>query len=285
MKILLAVDFSAASEVAANEVAARSWPAGTSIEVLSVLDTTNLLDEIIVQDLLQRWEGRAQSLAKPLRATAIVLKGDPKAVIVDRAKETGADFIVLGSHDAMGLERFLLGSVARSVVRHASGSVMVVRAAITKDAPRRILLATDGSESSKRAAASVAERPWPAGTEVRVFSAVEIALTPLQSAFVPPFVENEQMEVLRAQAMKRAEEAIAQAEQILSGAGLKTSESISVLVESPKQTIVDEAAKWGADLVVVGSHGMRGIDRFLLGSVSEAVAMHAGCSVEVIRII
>lgn len=43
------------------------------------------------------------------------------------------------------------------------------------------------------------------------------------------------------------------------------------------------AKEWGADLIVVGSHGLRGITRLLIGSVAEAVAMHAHCSVEVIR--
>jgi len=60
------------------------------------------------------------------------------------------------------------------------------------------------------------------------------------------------------------------------------SESTSVLLDTPKAIILDEAARWGADLIVFGSHGHRGLDR-LLGSVSEAVAMHAGCSVEVIH--
>ena len=64
---------------------------------------------------------------------------------------------------------------------------------------------------------------------------------------------------------------------------ISTSESISVLVESPKKIILDEAGQWGADLIFAGSHGRRGLDRFLLGSVSEAVALHAPCSVEVVR--
>jgi nucleotide-binding universal stress UspA family protein len=51
----------------------------------------------------------------------------------------------------------------------------------------------------------------------------------------------------------------------------------------PKAVILDEAGQWGADLIVVGSHGWRGIDRLMMGSVSESVAMHAHCSVEVIR--
>jgi nucleotide-binding universal stress UspA family protein len=47
--------------------------------------------------------------------------------------------------------------------------------------------------------------------------------------------------------------------------------------------IFQEAAEWGADLIVAGSHGRRGASRFLLGSVSEPVAFHAKCSVEIIR--
>jgi hypothetical protein len=51
----------------------------------------------------------------------------------------------------------------------------------------------------------------------------------------------------------------------------------------PGSMIVDYADKWGADLIVVGSHGRRGLKRVLIGTVAEAVAMHSHCSVEVIR--
>jgi nucleotide-binding universal stress UspA family protein len=50
-----------------------------------------------------------------------------------------------------------------------------------------------------------------------------------------------------------------------------------------KDVILDEAETWGADLIVVGSHGYHGLRRFLLGSVSQAVAAHAPCSVEIVR--
>ena len=91
------------------------------------------------------------------------------------------------------------------------------------------------------------------------------------------------MEKLREEAMQRAQDAIRTAEETVAAGGLKTSEALSVLLESPKQIILDEAKQWGADLIVLGSHGHRGINRFLLGSISEAVAMHAECSVELIR--
>lgn len=56
-----------------------------------------------------------------------------------------------------------------------------------------------------------------------------------------------------------------------------------LLEGSPKKTIVDETERWGADLVVLGSHGHGPARRFLLGSVAQAVTLHAPCSVEVVR--
>jgi len=69
--------------------------------------------------------------------------------------------------------------------------------------------------------------------------------------------------------------------KMLAEAGFKV--STLVLTGDAKTMILDEAADWPADLIVVGSHGRKGIGRFLLGSVSEAVARHAACSVEIVR--
>jgi nucleotide-binding universal stress UspA family protein len=83
-----------------------------------------------------------------------------------------------------------------------------------------------------------------------------------------------------------------QAEKTLSKAATKLREgkgsnrldiTTEILIGSPKRVIVEEAEKWGADLIVVGSHGYRSWERMLLGSVSQAVAMHAECSVEIVR--
>jgi nucleotide-binding universal stress UspA family protein len=288
MKLVLAIDFSAASEVAAGELAARVWPAGTTIEVVHVLDFSHLpeptvLDQSTAADLTRHAQDLVGRVAERLHGKPVILNGDPKDAISAYAKESGADFVIVGPHQQSGLSRFMLGSVAKGIIRYAPCSIEVVRAAAPPGSPRKILLATDGFEMAALAAKSVAERPWPAGTEVRVLSAVEMVLTTYQAALEPPFVNDEAMEVLREAAMQRAQNAVAAAEEIVASSSLKTSESISVLVNSPKQIILDEAQAWGADLIVVGSHGRRGISRFLLGSVSEAVATHAACSVEVIR--
>lgn len=283
MKIILAIDFSDASATAADEVAGRAWPAGTSIEVVHALDTAHVPDSA----LLEGWTRHAQQLvdrvAKRLDAKPVVVNGEPKAAIVDYARDSGADLVIVGPHQQSGLADFMLGSVAKAVIRYAPCSVEVVRGLVPKDSPRRILLATDGSEMSMAAARSIADRPWTAGTEVRILSAVELALTTFEAAFEPPLVNDRSMEIVREAGMGRAQEAVAGAEEIIARAGLKTSEAISVLVDSPKQIILDDAKQWGADLIAVGSHGRRGISRFMLGSVSEAVATHAACTVDVIR--
>ena len=138
----------------------------------------------------------------------------------------------------------------------------------------RRAVAVDGFEGSRNAAESLAARPWPAGTEIRVWSAVDLGLSALDAAH---------LESQRAAAMQRTEDAIDSARRILEAAGLQTFSSISVFVASPKEIILQEAANWPADVIVLGSHGHGGFSGFPLGSTSEAVATHAACSVAVIR--
>ncbi|HYL73672.1 MAG TPA: universal stress protein [Bryobacteraceae bacterium] len=291
MKILLAVDSSVASDVAVNQVVGRPWPPDTIVHVLTVLEPSHLWNAAgVAQGLERSAEELVQFAARRLCSAGIeskqlVLPGDPKSVIVDQAEGLAADLVMLGSHGVTGLTRFLLGSVAANVARFAPCSVEIVRAATrTQLTPggMKILVATDGSECSEIAARSIAERPWPTGTEVRVLSVVELSV-PLFRAPVPPYFDPHAMEELRGAAMKKTEEAVMAAEQIMLNGGLQASGTEAVPSASPKELILNEAVEWGADLIVVGSHGRKGVSRFLLGSVSEAVAAHASCSVEVIR--
>jgi nucleotide-binding universal stress UspA family protein len=290
MKILVAIDHSDASEAVIKEIAARPWPAKSCVEVLNVLEYAHLWT--VSQTYEEAWQDSTALIDRAVQelrgrgveATPRMLQGDARRVILDRAKEAQADLVFVGSNGASGLAKFFLGRVAASVVSHAPCSVEIVRTREGKlPGVHKILLATDGSEFSERAARSVAERPWPEGTEIEVLSVVELVLGSAQALLEPPFVDSGQLELQRAQAMKRAQNAVSGAVEILSKAFPKVSESISVLLDGPKAVIIDEADKWGADLIVVGSHGHRGIERFLLGGVSEGVALHARCSVEVIR--
>ncbi|MBI1766476.1 MAG: universal stress protein [Acidobacteria bacterium] len=142
----------------------------------------------------------------------------------------------------------------------------------------KILLAVDGSECSNAAVASVAARPWPAGTEIRVLSALELPFVPTPETWALPDSYYVQLEEA---AKEAAEKAVGDATTQLEASGLQT--TTSVKTGQAKSVIVDEAESWGADLIVLGSHGYSGWQRFWLGSVSNAVASQAHCSVEIVR--
>jgi nucleotide-binding universal stress UspA family protein len=289
MKILLAVDSSPESDLAVKDVGARPWPPNTTVEVLSVVEPVYAPDVASLTEILNEKANQvAQTAAQRLRSsgiespTTLVLSGNPKAAIVDHAAEICADLIVVGSHRSTTGRQFLRGSVARGVVRFAPCSVEVARVE-TGPGPMKILLATDGSHYSEVAARSIAERPWPAGTTVRVLSVAEQPIR-LSKAVDRHRFDPEVMDRLQKESIKRAKEAVKFAEKIISeGRLLSASGTTAVSSAVPKQLILNEARDWGANLIVVGSHGLRGITRLLLGGVSEAIAMHALCSVEVIR--
>jgi nucleotide-binding universal stress UspA family protein len=143
MKILLAVDGSEYSAEAVGEVAARPWPRGTTVRVLSAVehitppaaevwyDVGGSLERA-QQELRKRAEQLTVDVAEALRASGLtaetaVRDGDPRSVIVDEAQDWSADLIVVGTHGHTGIKRWLLGSVAQAVVGHAPCSVEVVR--------------------------------------------------------------------------------------------------------------------------------------------------------------
>lgn len=145
----------------------------------------------------------------------------------------------------------------------------------------KILLAIDGSPCSDAAVAEVARRPWPQGSTVMVMTALEndppVAITPEAWALPGSYFEE-----LDAVLRKQGQNVVDRALQTLRSN--KTFIADAVLVPgSARAAILDEAESWGADLIVLGSHGYGALKRFLLGSVSQAVVSHAKCSVEVVR--
>jgi nucleotide-binding universal stress UspA family protein len=287
MNILLAIDHSVSSETAVSEVVARPWPSTARVCILNVVEPPPVM---VIPSLVQTATEAAQALvknaadrltARGLETSTHVIQDHPRSGIVEYAGLWGADLIVVGSHGQSAISRILLGSVAQATVRHAPCSVEVVRTTIydksSGSRAMKILLATDGSEFSVAAARSVAERPWPKGSTVRVISVAEV-ITP---AFETWYIDPRMMESLREGATTRARDAALAAEKIMGETKLDVSKAEPTGLA--RDAIIDEARDWGADLVVVGSHGLRGIARLLIGSVAEAVAVHAHCSVEVIR--
>ena len=95
--------------------------------------------------------------------------------------------------------------------------------------------------------------------------------------------ESKDLGDLGAASIEEAKRCIAAAREILSGSPLTVSAEVPEYEDRPYQVILHEAQEWHADLIVLGSHGRSGFDRVVMGSVSEAVALHAKCSVEIVR--
>jgi nucleotide-binding universal stress UspA family protein len=290
MRILLAVDTVATTEMLMAAVAARPWPVGTEARVISVVEDETVPQEVwreagyhvgaVRQEMHRRGEQVSTLSVAPLewldiKAEVAVLRGDPQWLIPFEARKWSADLILIRAHNRTDFRNLMLGSVARSVTRNAPCSVEVVRPprrgfAAASDGRMRILLATDGSEHSASAARVVAGRPWPQGTEVKVMSMVN-----------PLAYSLEELGLYRGGRTERAHRAIDEAARILTGAGLLV--TAEVVAGRPAKRIISAAREMSADLVAVGTEDRRGLRRLLYGSVSENVASGAHCSVSIVR--
>ena len=184
MKVVLALNGISHCGEIEKAVVARPWPIGSSFCLLNVLDpypfvrAPLLLDraENSVRENLESAAARLHVLGENVITQIVV--GSPRRGINAFARDWEADLVMVGSNELQDWERLLLGSTARSVVRHAPCSVEIVRPARThaNDELKRamkIMIATDGSEFSRAAFASVAARPWPAASEAKIISVPE----------------------------------------------------------------------------------------------------------------
>ena len=145
-----------------------------------------------------------------------------------------------------------------------------------------ILLAIDGSGHSEAAVDAVARRRDREDTAVRVISVVD---SYYPTTFPGEGWDPTLYDAIRKGAQERARTSVDRAASALmiDDASCKRTVTADVVSGSPKQLILEEADTFEADLIVVGSHGHGALGRFLMGSVSQSVVLHAKCSVEVVR--
>lgn len=295
MKLLLALDASRSSEAVIRQVLSRPWPEETVIGVLSVVNP-KILDAPPAQkaELVKEELDAAHRLVKfaeeqlgkrGFEATTAVVEGDPATVIVEYTRLWNIDLTFLGAVGKSKIEKFFIGKVAKTVFRDAPCSVEIVRRTgggegepcETGRNPMNILTASDGSPYGEAAVRSIAERPWPEGSVIRVISVAEPSAS-LEAQF---YDHDELWATLSEEIQASTKKAVHDALHILTSAGLKAAGE--VVIGSSKDAIVEEAIDWNADLIVLGTSDKHGFQRIFAGSTSDFVAIHAPCSVEVIR--
>src|SRR5262245_46831830 len=283
MKILLAVDGSEASLVAVEEAAEMPWPEGSVVRIVSVAETpysTRQWTMPMPSGSYEEWERifEERSVENTTRAMARfgeiagartelearTLKGHPKIVILDEAEHWGADLIIVGTHGYKALERLWLGSVSRAVASHAKCSVEVARrraawgaargaARRASDKVMRILLAVDGSEFSDAAVEEIADRPWPAGSEVHVISVVHLPFTPTAETWALPESYYSKLEKAgREEAESALNRAFARLRESDPARETPLILSSEIIIGHPAETIIETSRQWGADLVAIG---------------------------------
>ena len=228
-----------------------------------------------VSQIFPQWQLRHQALS-----------GSPPHEILNLARQWEPDLIVVGSQGRTALGRFVLGSVSQKVLTEAQTSVRISRETIgTGGSAVRVVVGVDGSEGAKNALRVVALRRWPPGSEVRVVIAEDPLVTNSAYRLIPP-VDHFIAEVNEAEhgmAEKLATDAVKELSATLKDKSVTVSSAVVTGV--PKQALVAHAEEFGADCIFTGATGLSNpIERFLVGSVSAAVAARAACSVEVVRL-
>jgi nucleotide-binding universal stress UspA family protein len=212
------------------------------------------------------------------RAEAVILRGRPATAIIDDARRSAADLVVVGSRGHGTIASLVLGSVSAEVGDHAPCPVLVARGA----AVSRLVIATDGSQPSRAAEDLVAGWPIFDGLPIDVVS-VGDAVRPWTSGIAPMF--QRQARDVYAQELQAAIEA---AERAASEAADRLRESgrdanAATRCGDAAAEIIDFAEDRQADLIVVGSRGRSAIAEIVLGSVVRNVLAASSSSVLVVR--
>lgn len=282
MKILIGYNGTEFARAAIDDLAGAGLPASVEAHILTVAEicfptvrtedvqSVSIEGVARVKELFPEWTIAASTAIRP-----------PVREISSEAQRLGVDLIVLGEpnrKDRGG--NVFLGPVSQGLLTQSNIPLRISRRKDKRSGPSlRLLLGFDGSEGSERAVAAVASRSWPKGTLVRVISiegpgvvgALGRLSPQLRAAAVGSGFESKWAETLAEHAMHE-----------LDAAGIRT--ELEIRGGSPQKALVEAADEWDADCIFLAPHcDGNSYERFLLGSVSAAVAAHANCTVEIVR--
>ncbi len=203
-----------------------------------------------------------------------VCQGEPPDVILETARGKNADLITLGTYGRKGIKRLLMGSVTSQVILNAACDVLVVKKECTKCAGSysSLLVPFDGSDTSKRALSKACELSKEDGSEVSVLYVI-----PRYEEMVNFF----KTEAISKSLFQEAEKIADSAKKLAAGHGVQ----IKAVVQEGHagEKILGIANKFKNDLIVMGTHGWRGMNKAIMGSTAERIIAYASCPILIVK--
>jgi nucleotide-binding universal stress UspA family protein len=291
MHVLLAHDGSAGASAAEELVGAIRWPADSTIRVVGVIEPSTVVPPLPVpyfspeadKEITEYAETGLKAAAERLatrghRTEWAVLRGRAATVILDEAREFGADLVVVGSRGHGAIASLVLGSVSGEVVDHAPCPVLVARRASLS----RVLFATDNSAPAKAAQALIQQWPMFEDIPIHVVSVADV-VAPWSGGIAPTMYQlaldayARDLKDATAEHQRIAKDTAAE----LRAAGRDASGEAPV--GDPAGEVIAAAERLDGDVVVIGSRGRTGLKRLLLGSVARNVILGTTASVLVVH--
>jgi nucleotide-binding universal stress UspA family protein len=287
MRILLATDGSEYSEESAKFLTRLRLTPDDVIIVLHVISEIPFEDDYkaqirrVIRKVAPKILSACADILKPVKAKVLTMEeeGYPATTIAAMGEKSGCDLIVMGARGVKGVKLLFLGSTTREIAIDAALPVLVTHSPLKQPAgSTKVLFATDGSDPAKGAAALLSSLPLPENTEVTVMHVVKSFVPEIPWRYVGEMDIPLREEVTKAETLEaaKAEKIASDAVTFLSGSFA----SVRGITASgdPSTEILREAEALDADLICLGSRGLRGV-RGMLGSVSRRVLGHAACAV------
>jgi len=201
----------------------------------------------------------------------------PATTILEIADSWKPDLIVMGSHGRGALKRLFLGSVSLRVAAEARTSVRIAKRKIEAD-DRAIILAFDGSNGARKAIHCLIQRQWPHPKHLHIVTVIDVAILATPEYF---FLVGSDLEHYQEEKETHIERGV----RALKHEMRKHFEFVTTAtpVGNPAHELLVEAKRIGADTIFIGSRGLSGFERMLIGSVAHTVAANSDATVEIAR--
>ena len=289
-KILFPTDFSESAEHAFSHAAHLASYFDAEVHVfhtkVRVSDTYPALEHLLEEADEEEAAGIAlphavdeHRMKAPKGDQVIVIQAEqtsPSACdsIQEYVKENDIDLIVMGTHGRRGPKRLFIGSTAECVVRHTDRPVLTLRSdadVMMTDVLKHLIVPVDFSDFADEAIRYAREFAKVWGAKITLLHVIEEAVLPTVYGIEPVSVFS-------------ADHVLEQSKKALSDMKAKyfsDSDQVEthVAIGHAATTIADFAKEVGGDLIIIPTHGLTGIKRFLMGSVTELVVRTAPCAV------